>query len=175
MLPALFGNSSFLLPAFSQARPPKCRSLFPMSYNLFGMLSLPFLPAFWHSSGQTWVRLIVQASWMIGWFWIVCLPLEVWADSKQRLEDALVFSLVESIQKNNSRVELICVQEMPLTESWVVKNVSMELVVSQTELIWGKSLQHLHVEQSNLQYTTLEYLSKLIHRSIQNRMLCLLS
>ena len=51
----------------------------------------------------------------------------------------------------------------------------MELVVSQTELIRGKLREHLHVEQSNLQDTTLEYLSKLIHESIPNRMLCLVS
>ena len=45
MLPALFGNPSFLLPAFSQARLPQCRSLCPISYRLFGILSCPsFLP-----------------------------------------------------------------------------------------------------------------------------------
>ena len=51
----------------------------------------------------------------------------------------------------------------------------MELVVSQTKLIWGELLQHLHVEQSNLQDTTLEHLSKLIHESVQNHMFLLVS
>ena len=51
----------------------------------------------------------------------------------------------------------------------------MEVVVSQSELIRGKLLEHLHEEQITLQDTALEYLSKLIHESIPNRMLCLAS